>query len=455
MDTAQTQTRAPQERVLPHSIESEQSVLGALLFDNNVVGDVVQVLREEDFYRDSHGRIFRAIVSLFDKNEPIDQVTLQNELKKQGDLDRVGGIVYLSDLLDAVPTASNVVHYARVVREKSILRTLVASCTDLISAAYDPTNDVDQLLDMAEARIFEIAENKQTQAYMSIRELVMDALDVINDRRGSKGDLLGIQSGFGNLDAKLGGLQPSDLVIIAARPSMGKTSFALNIMQKIALRKENPKGVAMFSLEMSKEQLVERLLCSEARVDSHKVRKGEYVDADFADLAEAAGKFYESKIYIDDTPSITVLDLRAKARRLKALEGIDMIIIDYLQLMRASAKSLENRQQEISEISRSLKALARELKVPVVALSQLNRAVDSRTPPRPMLSDLRESGAIEQDADVVVMLLREAQYAPEEHPDDDIAEVIIAKHRNGPTGVTRLAFLKQYTRFEDAELFLE
>jgi replicative DNA helicase len=441
------------DRIPPQNIEAEVSVLGAVLQDPQALLKAMEVLRPADFYKEAHRKIFGACIDLFERNEPVDLVTLGNELMRRKQLEEVGGASALGSLVDQVPTAANVAYHARIVKEKALLYALIQKATAVVSRAYADKDDVDEILDWAEQQIFEISQDKVSRSFVPVKNVLKGTFQLIEKLYDRKSHVTGVPTGFRKFDEMTAGLQPSDLVVVAGRPSMGKTSFCLNIAQHAAITERIP--VAIFSLEMSKEQLVQRMLCSVAKVDSHKLRTGYLSDADWPRLTTGAGILSESPIFIDDTPGISLLEMRAKARRLKAEQGLGLVIIDYLQLISGRGR-VESRQQEISEISRSLKAMAKELSVPVVALSQLSRAVESRQPPRPQLSDLRESGAIEQDADVVTFLYRPALYRsrkeeePEE-PEDNTTEVIIGKQRNGPTGTVHLAFLREYTRFEDQE----
>ena len=434
-------------RIPPQNVEAEKSVLGAMLIDEDAIGSSIESLDETLFYEDSHRKIFRAIIDLYQDRKNVDLITLSDKLKNDGLLEAVGGVTYLSILVDFVPTSANVEHYVHIVKEKGVLRKLIKNATQIISDSYDAKGNIESVVDNAEKLIFEIADLKQKQQSVHIKDLVKEGIEKIDKLYQRKEHVTGIATGFLKFDSMTSGLQPADLVILAARPSMGKTALALSIAEYVGIQQN--KGVAIFSLEMSKEQLVQRMLCSQARVDAHKVRSGMLSPADWPKLTAAAGKLSESKIFIDDTPAISVLELRAKARRLKANGDIQLIVLDYIQLMRSATKS-DSRQQEISEISRSLKALARELSVPVLALSQLSRAVESRQDKRPQLSDLRESGAIEQDADVVVLMIREEYYEPTDE-NKGLADIIIAKQRNGPVGTVKMAFLKEYTRFENLQ----
>ncbi|MGI6113010.1 MAG: replicative DNA helicase [Mahellales bacterium] len=431
----------------PYSMEAEQSVLGCMLLSKEAVSRASEVLKAEDFYSEGHKEIFDAMLDIYEKGEPVDLVTLTERLRVRNSIDAVGGITYITNLSTFVPTAANIEYYIKIVEEKSILRRLIKLNTELIEYGYGGGLELDQLLDMAEKGIFDISQRHSVRGFMPIKDILLDNFNRIEELYKNKSKITGIPTGFSDIDYKTSGFQPSDLILIAARPSMGKTAFALNIAQYAALHAQ--KSVAIFSLEMSKEQLVNRMLCSEANIDSHRMRTGNLDENDWPRLAMAVGPLAKAPIYIDDTPGISVLEMRSKARRLKLERGLDIIIIDYLQLMQGRGRA-ESRQQEISEISRSLKALARELDVPVIALSQLSRAPETRNDHRPILSDLRESGAIEQDADLVMFLYRDEYY----NPDTDkksIAEIIIAKQRNGPTGTVELVWLNQFTKFASLE----
>ena len=441
------------ERIPPQNIEAEISVLGGVLQDPQALLKAMEVLRPADFYKEAHRKIFGACIDLFERNEPVDLVTLANELMRRKQLEEVGGASGLSALVDAVPTAANVAYHARIVKDKALLYALIQKGTAVVSRAYSDKDDVDEVLDWAEQQIFEISQDKMSRSFIPVRSLLKGAIQYIEKMYERKTQVTGVPTGFKKFDEMTAGLQPSELVVVAGRPSMGKTSLCLNIAQHAAIHERIT--VAIFSLEMSKEQLVQRMLCSLARVDSNRLRTGYLSDADWPRLTTNAGILSESPIFVDDTPAISLLEMRAKARRLKAEQGVGLVIIDYLQLVSGRGRA-ENRQQEISEISRSLKAMAKELAVPVVALSQLSRAVESRQPPRPQLSDLRESGAIEQDADLVAFLYRPALYRERrgeqlDEEEDRTTEVIIGKQRNGPTGTVYLTFLREYTRFEDQE----
>ena len=435
------------EKVPPHSREAEMSVLGAMLFDENALTYAIEVLKPEYFYETSHSQVFSVLQTLFDRNQPADLVTVSEELRKRGQLEGVGGATYLTQLTASVPTAANIQHYGKIVKERALLRMLIQSATSIVQESFDPSQDARNLIDKAERAIFDIGQDQIEGKTFAMRDIIHNTMETIDQLFQRKEHVTGLATGFHEFDTKTAGLQPSDLVIIAGRPSMGKSAFTTALCEHAAVNLKKP--VAFFSLEMSKEQLVQRMLCSFARVDAQKVRTGYLSHQDWPKLTQAAGKLSEAPLYIDDSPGQTVLEIRAKARRLKMRYGIQMIVIDYLQLMHMGGQ-VESRQQEISAISRSLKALARELKVPVIAVSQLSRAVEARQGNRPMLSDLRESGAIEQDADVVVFLFREEYYNPTEE-NRNRAEAIIAKQRNGPTGTVPLVFLKEWTRFDNPE----
>ncbi len=433
------------DKLQPQNLEAEMAVLGSMLIDEEAISVAMETLEENSFYKDTHKRIFEAIRDLFNSNKAVDLITLTDELKRKAMLEEVGGMTFLTSLANSVPTAANISHYVSIVKEKSILRTLINNATRIVSLCYESDGKIDDVVDQAERLVFEVSDRKHQGSYIHLKEIIKDSIETIDRLYQNKAHVTGIPTGYIDFDLKTAGLQPSDLIIVAGRPSMGKSAFALGMAEYAGVMEKVP--VAVFSLEMSKEQLVQRMLCSHAKVDAHKVRTGYLATSDWPRLTAAAGKLSESPIFIDDTPAISVMELRAKARRLKSHHDIKLIILDYLQLMRGSM-GIESRQQEISEISRSLKALARELRVPVVAISQLSRAVESRNDHRPQLSDLRESGAIEQDADVVVLILREEYYNPT--PDNQgVAEIIIAKQRNGPVGTVKAAFLKEYTRFEN------
>ncbi len=441
-----------EERLPPQNIEAEQAVLGAMLIDKEAIAKATEILNGDDFYREAHRVIFNAMLELYNKNEAVDMVTVTDILRRDNKLEDIGGIAYITSLANVVLTAANVKFHADIVAEKSVLRQLVRVSTEIAAMGYEAGDDVGVLLDTAESRILEIANRKKRSDFTPIGDVLMDTALNIEKLLQNKGGLTGLPTGFNDLDKLTSGLHPSDFIILAARPSMGKTALALNIVQNIALRAHRrmggePRSVAFFSLEMSKEQLVNRMLCAEANIDSQRLRVGEMADKDWDALWEACDEMSKAKIYIDDTPGITVMDMRSRARRLKAEHGLDLVVVDYLQLMQGSGKrnTSGDRQQEVSEISRSLKALARELDVPVIALSQLSRGVEARQVKRPMLSDLRESGSLEQDADIVAFLYREDYYNKE--TENKHTELIIAKHRNGPVDTVNLFFHKQFTKF--------
>ncbi len=432
-----------EQRIPPQNVEAEQAVLGAMMLDHNAVIVAMEKLSPTDFYREVHRTIFEAMMHLHKENKEIDVITLPDELQRMKKLDDVGGVEYILSLPNMVATAANIEYHADIVVKKAMARNLITTCTDLTTEAYDGEKNPEDLLDEAERKILQLSENKNRGDFAPVGEVVEATLDKITKLYENKAGLTGLPTGFRDLDKMTSGLQQSDLILVAARPSMGKTAFTLNIAANVGVRQK--KTVAFFSLEMSQEQLVQRLLCQIARIDSQKLRTGQLnSDQEWTSLTNACDKLYESPIYIDDTPGISVAEMRSKARRLKSEHGLDLIIVDYLQLMQG--RNAESRQQEISEISRSLKALARELKVPLIALSQLSRSVESRQDKRPMLSDLRESGALEQDADIVSFLYRE-DYYDKETENQHITEVILAKHRNGPVGAIKLYFKGEFTLF--------
>ncbi len=436
------------EKMPPQNLEAEMAILGSMLIEETAIGYAIEMLESTSFYNDSNRRIFESMIRLYSENKAIDIVTLIEELKKTGDLDKVGGSSYIANLTTVVPTAANVRHYASIVKEKSVLRNLISAATNIVTESYDAHGEVEKILDRAERIIFEISSKKIESSFAPLKEIIKNSIETIDQLYQKKAHVTGIPTGFSDLDSLTAGMHPSDLIVFAGRPSMGKSALVSSIAEHVGVIEKIP--LVIFSLEMSKEQLVQRMLCSHAKVNAHNVRTGFLSQSDWPKLTNAAGKLSDAPIYIDDTASLSVLELRAKARRLKSQHNIQFIIVDYLQLMQGM-QGAENRQQEISEISRSLKALARELNVPVIAVSQLSRAVESRQDRRPQLSDLRESGAIEQDADLVGLLLREEYYNPTEE-NRGIAELIIAKQRNGPVGSIKLAFLKDYAKFDNLAL---
>jgi len=434
-------------KIPPQSIEAEESLLSGILIDNNTLIDVIDIISPEDFYRSAHQKIFSGIVELFSKNEPVDLVTLTNALKERGQLEEIGGATYLATLVDTVPLAVNAKHYAKIVHDKASLRSLIEKANKIAKECFEDRGNVDEIIDFAESSIFEISKDKHKQSFFLISEIIDSNIETLEERQGNKTLVTGVPTGFTRLDNLTSGLQKSELIILAARPSMGKTALALNIARNAAVDANVP--VAIFSLEMSKEQLSMRLLCSEARIDSSRLRGGFFSMEDWRKLTDAAGVLSDTSIFIDDTPDISAMEIRAKARRLKMEKDIGLVIIDYLQLMK-SRMSAERRDLEISEISRSLKALAKEIDVPVMALSQLNRMLEQRNDKQPRLSDLRESGALEQDADVVAFIYRDEIYnSDENNPKKGTADILIRKNRNGPTGEATLTFLDSYTRFEN------
>lgn len=450
------------QKLPPQNIEAEQMVLGAILIENSAIETVSDILTSEDFYKESHRRIFAAMLEMAERKEPIDLITLTEELRRGGQLEKLGGAAYLSNLVSLVPTAANVKHHARIVHDKSVLRQLIRASTDIITNSYDDSPEalrISEIIDRAQQEILRISDQKMVEPFTAVKDVVRSSYETIMQLYERKEMVTGLPTGFTDLDKMTSGLQPGDLIIVAGRPSMGKTAFCLNVAAYASI--EEQKTVAIFSLEMAKEQLGLRMLCSEARIDAHKLRTGFLAESDWGKLGLAAGRLSEAPIFIDDTGAIGIFEMRSKARRLKADKGLDLLIVDYLQLMRGSGDA-DSREQEISSISRSLKALAKELRVPVIALSQLNRAVETRgKDKRPMLADLRESGAIEQDADVILFIYRDEVYNKCEcpPPPDGVcscgrrgtAEVIIGKQRNGPIGTVHLTFLNKFTRFENAE----
>ncbi len=437
----------PADRPLPHSLEAERSVLGAILIENETFNQAAEVVDAADFFRDAHRRIFDKMVRLSERNEAIDLVTLREELSRTGELDEAGGAAYISSLTDGVPRATNVEHYARIVKEKAILRSLIRSAGQILADAYQAEDEPALVLDRAEQAIFAIAEHQIRPGFVSMRDLAHASFEAIEQAHARKQLITGVPTGFERIDEMTSGLQRGDLIIIAARPSMGKTSLALNIAQHVGTR--TAMTVGFFSLEMSKEQLFLRMLSTESGVDGHRLRTGYLRTDDWDHLTRALGTLGDAKVFIDDSAGVGTLEMRAKSRRLMAEHGLDLLVVDYLQLMQGRGR-FENRVQELGSISRALKGLAKELNVPVIALSQLSRAPENRPGKRPQLSDLRESGALEQDADVVLMIYREDQY-DQNAENQGVAEIIVAKQRNGPTGTVKLAFLKEHTRFENLD----
>jgi len=432
-------------RTAPQNIAAEQATLGSIILEKESILNCIEILQPEDFYKNAHQIIYQCALDLFEKNQAVDLVTLTEELKKRKQLDEVGGASYLATLMGSVPTAANVIYYAKIVEEKAILRKLINHATQIVAMGYEEQEEARVILDKAENLIFEVSQQKIRDFFSPLKDLLTESFEKIEDLYHSGNFITGVPSGFLKFDELTTGFQPSELVIVAGRPSMGKTAFCMNIAQYAAMQHKIP--VAIFSLEMSKSQIVQRMLCSEARIDTHALRRGAMPEGDWPKLSMAAGRLSSAPIFIDDSAGISPLEIKAKARRLKAKHDLGLIVIDYLQLIQTGLK-VENRQQEISQISRSLKGLARELNIPVIAVSQLSRAVEQRSVQRPRLSDLRESGALEQDADLVVFIYREEYYKPKSSK-KGIAEVIISKQRNGPTGTVELAFLKEYTRFEN------
>jgi len=432
------------DRLPPQNVEAEQSIIGAILIDNEALPKALEIIGIDDFYKTSHRKIFRSMVELFDRNEPIDLITLTDYMKRSDELDAVGGVSYLSSLVNMVPTAANIKYHSKIVREKGLLRSLLSSATEIASKVYEDNLEAEEMVDYAERSIFDISDKRVKASFITLKELIKSSFEMIEHLYDKKEAITGVPSGFRDLDELTTGFQKGDLIVVGGRPSMGKTAFTLNIAQHVGLESREP--VAIFSLEMAKEQLAFRMLCSEAMVNSNSIRKGFIKKEDWHKLTGAASKLTGAPIFIDDSSGITALELRAKARRLKMEHGLSLVIVDYLQLMRGKG-SFERREQEISDISRSLKALAKELSIPVIAVSQLNRSVEQRRPPTPMLADLRESGAIEQDADVILFLYRDEVYNKDTPANKGEAEVIVAKQRNGPIGKVNLTFNSSCTRF--------
>ncbi|OZV14127.1 replicative DNA helicase [Tissierella sp. P1] len=430
-------------RIPPHSLEAEQSVLGAMILDKEAINTAIEIIRPDDFYKEANREIFEAILVLFNKNEPVDLITLSEELKRRGTLENTGGVTYLANLSSAVATTANVKYYCKIVEEKSILRRLIKSCDDVIAKSYENSDEVNSIIEKAEKSIFDITQGRHREGFSPLNEVLLSSFSQIEERAANQGSLTGLTTGFIDLDNKLSGLQKSDLVLLAARPSMGKTAISVNIVTNAALKAN--ANVAIFSLEMSKEQLVQRMISATAHVDLQKIISGRLSEEEWIQVINSMGPLSQANIFIDDTAGISLMEMKAKCRRLKIEKGLDLVMIDYLQLMQLDGHQ-ESRQQEISAISRGLKALAKEMECPVIALSQLSRAPELRADHRPILSDLRESGAIEQDADVVLFLYRD-EYYHDDSEKKNIGEVIIAKHRNGPTGSIELVFKKEFTKF--------
>ena len=440
-------------KIPPNDVEAEQAVIGSMLTDRDAVISAIEILKEEDFYREDNKTIYEAILNLYNRSEPIDIITLKAELTSMGMFEKIGGLEYIVGLPEKVPTTANVERYINIVKEKSELRRLIKAANEIIEQGYDPTENIDDIMNSAEKKIFNIMQDKDQKTYSAIKDVLVDAFTELEQLYNQKQHITGVPTGFIDLDYKMAGLHNSDLILIAARPAMGKSAFALNIATNAAVKAKVP--AVLFSLEMSKEQMVNRILCSEAMVDSNKVRTGKIDDDDWIKLADTMGDLSEAPIYIDDTPGISINEIRAKCRKLKLERDIGLVVIDYLQLVQGSSKRASgSREQEISEISRSLKILAKEINVPVIALSELSRAPEQRPDHRPMLSDLRESGAIEQDADIVMFLYRD-DYYNEDSEDKGLAEVIVAKHRAGSTGTVKLVWLGNYTKFANMERYRE
>jgi len=441
-------SQAWNDRTPPHNIEAEQAVIGAIFLEPGAFSAASEILLAEDFYRASHQRIFQSMMTLSNKGEPIDLVTVTTLLSNEQVLDEAGGVSYLTDVASSVPTAANIEYYSKIVEEKSLLRRLIRTATDIVTTTFDKEGEVEDLLNEAEKNILEVSSRNNAGSFKAIKDVLIDVYDNIEILHQSDSRVTGVATGYRDLDQMTSGFQKNDLIIIAARPSVGKTAFALNIAQNVATKTE--ENVAIFSLEMGADQLVSRMLCAEGNIDSQRLRTGKLEPDDWGKLTMAMGSLSNAGIFIDDSPGIRVNEIRSKCRRLKQEHGLGMIIIDYLQLIQGSDNSKENRQQEVSEISRSLKGLARELEVPLIALSQLSRGVEQRQDKRPMMSDLRESGSLEQDADIVGFLYRD-DYYDEESEQQNIIEIIISKQRNGPTGTIELAFVKEYNKFVDLD----
>lgn len=438
-------------KIPPHSLEAEQSVLGAMIVNKEAINTAIEKLHTDDFYKEANKEIYEAIINLFNRNEPVDLITLSEELKKRGTLENIGGVTYLADLSGSVATTSNVKYYCEIVEEKAILRRLIQSCDEIMSKSYENSEEVNSIIEEAEKNIFDITQGRHREGFAPLKDVLLDSFSKIEEMAAHQGELTGLTTGFIDIDSKLSGLQKSDLILLAARPSMGKTALGINIATNAALKAGVSVGV--FSLEMSKEQLVQRMISSVAHVDLQKIISGKLSEEEWLKIIDAMGPLSKANVFIDDTAGISLTEMKAKCRRLKIEKGLDLVLIDYLQLMQIGGRQ-ESRQQEISAISRGLKALAKEMECPVIALSQLSRAPELRSDHRPILSDLRESGAIEQDADVVMFLYRD-EYYDEDSDKKNIGEVIIAKHRNGPTGTVDLVWKKEFTKFLNKENFRE
>lgn len=438
-------------KIPPHSLEAEQSVLGAMIIDKEAINTTIEIIRPEDFYKEANKEIYEAIIELYNRNEPIDLITLPEELRRRGTLENVGGVTYLANLSGGVVTTANVKYYCEIVEKNSILRRLIKSCDEIMTKSFENSEEVNSIIETAEKNIFDITQGRNREGFFPIREVLLDSFSKMEEMAMREDGLTGLTSGFADIDNKLSGLQKSDLILLAARPSMGKTALGLNIALNSALKGDAKVGV--FSLEMSKEQLVQRMLSSISHVDLQKIISGKLGEDDWLKIVKAMGPLSEANMYIDDTPGISLMEVKAKCRKLKIEKGLDLVVIDYLQLMQSDSYS-ESRQQEISAISRGLKGLAKEMDCPVIALSQLSRAPELRSDHRPILSDLRESGAIEQDADVVLFLYRD-EYYNQDTDKKNIGEVIIAKHRNGPTGMVELLWMGQFTKFVNLERYRE
>ncbi|MCX7856819.1 MAG: replicative DNA helicase [Deltaproteobacteria bacterium] len=443
-----TKKTKPDVRLPPQNLEAEQSVLGGILAESEAINKVIDIIGPEDFYREAHKKIYELMIELYERSEPIDIITLSSVARDKGVLDQIGGVTYLSSLVDMMPSAANIVQYAKMVREKSILRELINVANEIIERSYEIDLDVEDYVDDAEKMIFQVSEKKFKPSFYSVRDVVKENIKTIWKLYEQKQAVTGIPTGFIELDRLTSGLQPCDLIVVAGRPSMGKTAFCMNIAQYVSMLKESPIPVGIFSMEMSKEQLVTRMLSSEAEVDHTRLRTGTFSSSELQRIFQAAGRLSEAKIFIDDSPSMTILELRARARRLIREHNVGLLIIDYLQLIKGRTNT-ERREQEISEISRFLKALAKELKIPVIAISQLNRMVEQREDKRPRLADLRESGAIEQDADLILFIYRDEVYHKDKDSNKGVAEIIIGKQRNGPTDTVKLAFIDKYATFKN------